>query len=165
MKTILFSMLMIAATAVHASGPKIGIVLVEKILTEAPQIEAINSEMMKQFGARRDELKNMEEDIKKLQEEYKRNELVMTQDKLDELKNKIVNGIQVFKQKEAGLNQDVNVVRNEKLGELQTMIRGIIKKIAEDDDYDIILSDGVVHTSDKYDITGKVLKRMKKEFK
>lgn len=158
-------MLMMAATVVNAGGPKIGIVLVEKILTEAPQIEAINGEMMKQFGARRDELKGMEEDIKKLQEEYKRNELVMTQDKLDELKNKIVNGIQVFKQKEASLNQDVSVVRNEKLGELQKMIRGIIAKIAEDDGYDIILSDGVVHTSDKYDITGEVLKRMKKEFK
>lgn len=156
---------MLATGLVHASGPKIGVVIVERILTEAPQIEAINGEMLKQFSGRRDELKNMEEDIKKMQEEYKRNELVMTQDKLDELKNKIINGIQVFKQKEASLNQDVNNVRNEKLTELQKMIRGIISEIAEDDKYDLILSDGVVHATDKYDITNDVLKRMKKDFK
>ena len=107
----------------------------------------------------------LQAELKKLEEEYKRNELVMTKDKLDELKNEIIGKLQVFKQKESEFNRDVNAARNEKLGELQKTIKGIIADIAEDEEYDLILSEGVVHVSDKLDITGKVLKKMKKSFK
>jgi len=149
----------------HAASPKIGVVMAERLLKEAPQMEALNSDILKKFSGRKDELVDMEADIKKLQGEYKRNELVMTQDKLDELKNKIIGNLQVFKQKEASFNQDLTAVRNEKLGALQTQIRGIIKNIADKEDYDLILSDGVVHASGKIDITDKVISRMKKDFK
>ncbi len=165
MRTLFFSLLLILSFSAQAAQPKIGLVLVDKILADAPQIEAINAEMLKRFSGQRDELKKMEDEIKKLQDDYKRNELVMTQDKLDELRNKIIAGVQSFKQKEAQLNQEVSAMRAEKLTGLQQMIKGIIEDIAKEEKYDIILSDGVVYTTDKYDITDKVLKAMKKKFK
>ncbi len=165
MKSLLISAMMLLAFSAQAVSVKVGIVKVEKILAEAPQVEAVNAEMLKRFSGKKDELKALEEDIKKLQEKYQRNELVMTQDKLDEIKKEALAKLQEFKQKEAVLNQEVSTMRSQKLAELQQQIRGIIEDIAKKGEYDLILSDGVVYTSDKLDITDKVLERMKKAFK
>jgi len=56
-------------------------------------------------------------------------------------------------------------MRSQKLAELQQQIRGIIEDIAAQDNFDLILSDGVVYSTDKLDITGKVLDKMKQAFK
>lgn len=168
MKNIALSVLLFvfaSANVMAASSPKIGFVSVEKILTDAPQVEAVNESMLERFGGRKTELQEMEKEIKGMQENYKRNELVMTEDKLNELKNNIIAKIQEFKQKEALLQQEVATVRNQELAVLQQSVSSIINDIAKDEKYDLILSEGVVYANEKLDITDKVLERMKKAFK
>lgn len=148
-----------------AAGAKIGVVSVERILTEAPQVDAVNTSMLERFGPQRDELQNGEKEVNKLQENYKRNELVMTEDKLNELKTEIITKIQELKQKEAVLTQEVATVRNQELATLQSQVRGIIDDIAKKEKYDLILSEGVAYSSPKLDITNKVLEQMKSAFK
>jgi len=148
-----------------AAGLKIGVVSVERILTEAPQVDAVNTSMLERFGPQRDELQKSEKEINKLQENYKRNELVMTEDKLNDLKKEIITKIQKLKQKEAQLTQEVTTVRNQELAVLQTQVRGIIDDIAKKGKYDLVLSEGVAFSSPKLDITDKVLNKMKSAFK
>jgi outer membrane protein len=169
MKTLATSFLILmfaAANVMAASSPKIAYVSVEKILTEAPQVKAVNDSMMERFGGRKTELQEMEKEINEMQENYKRNELVMTEDKLNELKDSIITKIQDFKQKEAVLQQEVATVRNQELAVLQQSVRSIIQEIAKDEKYDLILtSEGVAYANEKLDISSKVLDRMKKAFK
>jgi outer membrane protein len=169
MKTLATSFLILmfaTANVMAASSPKIAYVSVEKILTEAPQVKAVNDSMMERFGGRKTELQEMEKEINEMQENYKRNELVMTEDKLNELKDSIITKIQDFKQKEAVLQQEVATVRNQELAVLQQSVRSIIQDIAKDEKYDIILtSEGVAYANEKLDISNKVLERMKKAFK
>ena len=168
MKNLALSALLfvfVSANVMAAGSPKIGFVSVEKILTDAPQVEAVNESMLERFGGRKTELQEMEKEIKGMQENYKRNELVMTEDKLNELKNNIIAKIQEFKQKEALLQQEVATVRNQELAVLQQSVSSIINDIAKDEKYDLILSEGVVYADEKLDITDKVLERMKKAFK
>ena len=150
---------------VMAAGIKIGVVSVERILTEAPQIDAVNTSMLDRFGPQRDELQSLEKEITKMQENYKRNELVMTEDKLNALKKDIIVKIQKLKQSEARLSKEVATVRNQELAVLQQQVRGIIDDIAKTDKYDLILSEGVAFAADKFDITEKVLDKMKAAFK
>ncbi len=150
---------------VIAAGIKVGVVSVERILTEAPQVDAVNTSMLERFGPQRDELQNAEKEITKMQENYKRNELVMTEDKLNDLKKDIITKIQALKQKEAVLTQEVSTVRNQELAVLQTQVRGIIDDIAKKGKYDLVLSEGVAYSSKKLDITDKVLDQMKSAFK
>ena len=150
---------------VIAAGLKVGVVSVERILTEAPQVDAVNTSMLERFGPQRDELQKAEKEITKMQENYKRNELVMTEDKLNDLKKEIITKIQLLKQKEMQLTQEVGTVRNQELAVLQTQVRGIIDDIAKKGNYDLILSEGVAFSSPKLDITDKVLDTMKAAFK
>ena len=149
----------------HAADLKIGVVSVERILTEAPQVDAVNTSMLERFGPQRDELQAIEKDITKLQENYKRNELVMTEDKLNDMKKEIIEKIQMLKQKEAVLTQEVATVRNQELAVLQQQVRGIIDDIAKKGKYSLVLSEGVAYTDEKLDITNKVLDQMKEAFK
>jgi len=153
------------STSAVASGLKVGVVSVERLLTESPQVDAVNTRMLEKFGPKRDELKAMEKDIQGLQENYKRNELVMTEDKLNDLKKDIITKIQALKQKEAVLTQQVADVRNKELAKLQKSVRSIINEIAKSGKYSLVLSEGVAYADDKLDITDKVLNKMKKSFK
>ena len=148
-----------------ASDLKIGFVSVQDLLTQAPQVEAVNAAMIERFGGKKQELQDLEADIKTMQENYKRNELVMTEDKLNELKTKLIGKVQNFKQHEATLAQEVKVMRNQELAVLQKDVRDIINDIAKRDNYDLILSEGVVFATEKLDITESVLDEMKKKFK
>ena len=168
MKKLIISLVLVTglvATNVFAGDIKIGVVRVEKILAEAPQVEAVNTSMLERFGPQRDELQNMEKEINKMQENYKRNELVMTEDKLNDLKKEIITKIQALKQKEATLTQEVSTVRNQELAVLQQQIKGVIDDIAKKGKYDLILSEGVAYANDKLDITDKILDKMKAAFK
>ncbi len=164
--TSLILLVFASANVMAASAPKIAYVSVEKILTEAPQVQAVNDSMLERFGGRKTELQEMEKEINEMQENYKRNELVMTEDKLNELKNNVITKIQEFKQKEAVLQQEVATVRNQELAVLQQSVRSIIEEIAKAEKYDLILtSEGVAYANEKLDISNKVLERMKKAFK
>ncbi len=165
-KFLLLGLFVISAlSTASAANLKIGVVSVERILTEAPQVDAVNTRMLEKFGPKRDELKALETDIKGMQENYKRNELVMTEDKLNDLKKDIITKIQTLKQKEAVLTQEVSEVRNQELAKLQTSVRDIINDIAKSGKYSLILSEGVAFADDKLNITDKVLEKMKSEFK
>jgi len=161
----LFLITGLAATNVIAADLKIGVVSVERILSEAPQVESVNASMLERFGPQRDELQNLEKEINKMQENYKRNELVMTEDKLNDLKKEIITKVQTLKQKEATLTQEVNTVRNQELAVLQQQIRGVIDDIAKKGKYNLVLSEGVVYADKKHDITDQVLEKMKTAFK
>ena len=169
MKTLVSSLivlLFVSANAMAAGSPKIGYVSVEKILTEAPQVQAVNDSMLERFGGRKTELQEMEKEINEMQEDFKRNELVMTEDKLNELKEGIIGKIQEFKQKEVALQQEVATVRNQELAVLQQSVRSIIEEVAKADKFDLVLtSEGVAYANQELDISDKVLARMKKAFK
>ena len=167
-KKLVLSILLIAgfvSTNVVAADLKIGVVSVERILTEAPQVDAVNTTMLERFGPQRDALQALEKEITKMQEDYKRNELVMTEDKLNDLKKDIITKIQKLKQTEAVLSQEVSTVRNQELAVLQQQVRSIINDIAKKGKYSLVLSEGVAYTDDKLDITNKVLDEMKAAFK
>ena len=168
MKKIIFGCILLAMTSVNVSAadaPKISFVSVEKILSEAPQVEAVNTMMIERFGGKKEELQALETEIKTMQENYKRNELVMTEDKLEELRNNIIAKVQTFKQKEAVLSQEVQTMRSQELAVLQKSVRTIIEEIAKAGKYDLVISEGVVYASDALDISDKVLEKMKQKFK
>ena len=161
---IALCMSLLLIPAAYSADLKIGFVIVDKILSEAPQVKAINDSMMERFGKKKKELEDLEAELKTMQDNYKRNELVMTEDKLNDMKNTMAGKYQQYKQLEAVLAQEVNNMRSQELATLRESMRAIIEKIAKDDKYDLILSEGVVYGADALDISDKVLDKLKKSF-
>lgn len=149
----------------YSANLKIGFVVVDQVLSQAPQVKAINEAMQKRFGNKKKELDKKEKDIKTLQDNYKRNELVMTQAKLDDMKKQIVAKLQDFKQSQDSLAQEVETMRSQELATLRDTMRDVIAKIAKKDKYDLILSQGIVYGAKELNISDEVLAAMKAEYK
>lgn len=157
--------IMLFLPGVHAAELKIGVVSVEKIISQTPQVEAASAAMNEKFGGQKKELEDLETEIRTLQDNIKRNELVMPEDKLNDLKNKMLGKAQVYEQKKNILSKDLQAMRSQELMSLQQSMKEIIKNIAEKGGYDLILSDGVVYTDEALDISSQVIDQMKAKFK
>lgn len=155
----------LAVAPAYAATTKIGYVDVERLLREVPQVEKINEKMLNRFGSKKTDLENLEKEIKKLQEKYKKNELVMTDAQLNQLKENVISKVQSYKQQEAVLQQEVATMRSQEIAVLQKTIRGIIDDIAKNEKYDLIISDGVLHSNATLNITEKILKAMQDKMK
>ena len=101
-----------------------------------------------------------------MEEDYKRNELVMTNDKLEELKKNIIAKYQLYNQQKNQLSQEITKMRNEELAKLIEVVKGIINEIAKDGKYDMIVrGEAVLYAVDSLDITDKVIAKMNEKFK
>lgn len=159
---IAICMALLLVPAAYSADLKIGVVAFDRVQSEAPQVKAFSDAMEKRFGNKKKELQDMEAELKTLQDNYKRNELVMTQDKLDEMKNTMTGKYQQYKQQEATLVQEVNTMRSQESATFRDTVQAVIKTIAEDGKYDLILGDGVAYGAPALDITDKVLAGLKK---
>ena len=134
MKKLILSLLLIAglvATNVSAAKLKIGVVDFQRIVAESPQADSIKTSMLERFGPQREELQAMEQEVIKIQENYKRNELVMTEDKLKDMEKDFNQKVMAMKQKEAALTQEMKAAQNQELAVLQQQILGVVEDIAK----------------------------------
>lgn len=149
-----------ALATVQAKDLKLGVVSVEVILKNAPQVAVINKRMMERFKTPQEELKKLGESIKSSQENFKKDELILSkQQKADAQKN-ILTSIKGYREKEMKLKSEVESVRNQELAEFRYTVQKILNKIAEEQNYDFIFSEGVAYVKKSYDLTEEVLKQL-----
>jgi outer membrane protein len=152
--------LLMAAEAL-AKEVKIGFVNVAQILQEAPQAEEARKRLEQEFAPRDKRLVNQQKELEKLQEKLNRDAAVMSESERSKLEREILSKQRELKRAQDEFREDFNLRRNEELGKLQREIFEAIKALAKEEDYDLLLTDGVVYASDKVDVTEKVKERLK----
>ena len=142
---------------------KVGFVEVQKILQEAPQTIEINKKLEKEFNIRTDKLKT---DIKALndrQAAFNKDSLTMKESE-KEAKLKSVEQLRIdIQRKDRELKEDFNIRKNEELLFLQDQINKAVISVAKAENFDLVLYNGVAYSSEKIDITDKILKSLGKK--
>ncbi len=64
-----------------------------------------------------------------------------------------------FEQQE--FREDQNLRRNEELRNLQNVIALVLKKLGDEEKFDLILTEGVSYVSDAVDVTPKIIEMLK----
>lgn len=150
-----------ALSSVQAKDLKFGVVSVEAILKNAPQVAVINKRMMEHFKTPQEELKKLGETIKASQEKFKKDELILSKQQKSDAQKKILTSIKQYREKEMKLKSEVEGMRNQELAEFRYTVQKILNKIAEEKNYDFIFSEGVAFAKKSYDLTEEVLKQLK----
>ena len=90
---IIFSIFLLLPLSVSAEMEifKIGYVVVEKILKEAPQTAASNEKLEKEFKSRTDDLQKKVKAIQKQEKDFKKNSVTMATADLQKAQKKIQN--------------------------------------------------------------------------
>ena len=137
---------------------KIGYVVVEKVLKDAPETAASNKKLEKEFKSRTDGLQKKVKDVQAKEKDFKKNSLTMSDSDKQKAQKKIQNMKIEVQRVERELREDIDIRRREEIGKLQQKINEAIEDLAEKEKYDLILYQGVAFASKEIDITDKLIK-------
>jgi outer membrane protein len=156
---IILSVLLLLPLAASAEMEifKIGYVVVEKVLKQAPQTAASNKKLEKEFKSRTDGLQKKVKAIQKQENDFNKNSVTMSADERQKAQKKIQNSKIEIQRIERELREDIDIRRREEIGKLQKKINEAIEEMAKKDKYDLILYQGVAYASKEIDITDKLI--------
>ena len=139
---------------------KIGFVDVAKLSESAPQIRSAQMKMDAEFGGREKEIISLQREIEKLETALARDGAVMSDSERTKKEREILGKRREGKRIQDEFRDDINIRRNEILRKVNEEIGKAIEEYARKNNFDLILAQGVMYSSDKVDITAKILKRL-----
>lgn len=147
-------------SALAQDAVKIGFVSSERILRDAAPAKSAQQKLEQEFSKRDKELQDMAARLKQLGERLERDATVMPESERSRRQREFADLERDFQRKQREFREDLNQRRNEELSQVVEKANRVIRQIAEQEKYDLILSDQVVHVSPRLDITEKVLKAL-----
>jgi outer membrane protein len=157
------SALLIAWGASANAELKIGYVNTVKVIEEAPQGEAALKKLENEFSPRDRKIVEMQNKVKDLEHDMEKNALVMKEPDRRAKEYEIATLKRDLRRATQEFREDYNLRRNEELASLQKIVQKAIVEIARQENFDLILHEGVIHAGAKVDITDKILKRLGKK--
>ena len=142
---------------------KIGVVNIAVLLEQAPQAKEADARLKKEFAPQQAALKEMAEKLDALRKAYEKDKLTLSEEQKAEREKEIVMMSREFQRRRAAIQEVVNLRRNEELAKLQTLINKAIHVIGKQEQYDLILYDGIAFSSTRIDLTSRVMEYLKKQ--
>jgi outer membrane protein len=161
----ILALLLATVAGVQAAELKIGFVNAAQVLDESPQAAAARSSLEKEFSPRDKALIESRKTLSDLEERLMRDGAIMSESERGKLERDILARKRDLKRKQEEFREDLNIRRNESFDKLRRRVFEVIVDIAKQDNYDLIVSDGVVYAAERVDITDKVIERLKQESK
>ena len=159
-KTVSLALLALAATSLPAGAAqaqaKIGVVNIARLLQEAPQAQAASAALESEFAARRRDLENQQKDLKAREDKLAKDGAVMAEAERRNAEKTLRDGQRELARKQNEFLEDLNVRRNEALGQLQRSVLQEVQAYAKSAGLDVVVADAL-YASPSVDITAQVL--------
>jgi len=142
---------------------KIGAINAIRVLEKSPQADIARKMIEDEFSLRDKELITQQKSIKELEDKFKKDRAILSEQESAKLERDIISKKRDLKRKQDEFREDLNYRRNEEMIKIQKQILQSIQKVAKDNEYDLVLSEGVLYASPKIDMSGLVIDYLKKE--
>ena len=148
----------------HASGLKIGIVDIEKVLRESIPAVKAQKEIEQEFQSRDEEIQSMTHQVTLLQQKLEdENSALDESDRLN-LERELANLSREYQRTHRQMREELSVRQNEEYSVILERANRVIKNIAETKQYDLILQkQDTVYRSQRIDITNQVIRALGNE--
>jgi outer membrane protein len=151
-----------AATLVLAAAPawaelKIGYVNYSELIQQSPDAKVIADALRNEFLPRQRELVALQQSLKAREEKLTKDGPTMTDDQRTREDADIRNGDRELQRKQTEFQDDVNSRRNEELSKLQKSLVEQVQAFAKAQNYDLVIADGVIYSTNAVNITPQVL--------
>jgi len=159
-KIVTLALLASAAVALPVGAAqaqaKIGVVNIARLLQEAPQAQAASQALENEFATRRRDLENQQKDLKAREDKLAKDGAVMAEAERRNAEKTLRDGQRELARKQNEFLEDLNVRRNEALGQLQRTVLQEVQTYAKGAGLDIVVADAL-YASQSVDITNQVL--------
>jgi outer membrane protein len=151
---------LLVASSIAVADTKVGFVNTEKLLREAPLSVSAQKKLEKEFSGREQELQKMTKQARDLQTQLDKDGVTMSESERKNKERDLANLNREFQRQSREFREDLNLRRNEELGQIQERARKVIVDIAKAEKYDIIIEQAAVYVDPKSDITDRVMKAL-----
>jgi len=159
-KTAMLAFVTLAAGAMPFASAqaqaKIGVVNVARLLQEAPQAQAASTALENEFAARRRDLEAQQKDLKAKEDRLQKDGATMAEADRRNQEKALRDGQRELARKQNEFLEDLNVRRNEALGQLQRTVLQEVQTYAKSAGLDVVVADAL-YASASVDITTQVL--------
>lgn len=147
------------APLARAQDLKIGVVNSDRILRDSAPARAAMQKLEGEFSKRDKELQEIGARLKSSAERFEKDGPVMTETDRSRRQRELAEMDREFQRKQREFREDFNQRRNEELQALLERTNRIIRQMAEQEKYDLILQEAV-YFNPRIDITEKVLRTL-----
>jgi len=149
--------LAVASAGLVAQESRIGYINTQRITTESAIAKAAQGKLEQEFSKRGKELADLQAALKTFSEKFERDAPTLTESQRASRQKEGAELNRDFQRKQREYQEDLNGRRNEELQQVLDKANKAVKKVAEDEKYDLVIQE-VVYSSARHDITEKVLK-------
>ena len=165
MKKMLTSLLVAGALmlpiGVNAEDTKIGFVNGTRLVEESPQAQSAAERIKKEFEPRQQEILKVQQQLREREERFLKDSAFMSAEEKQKKQREIVSAQRELKLQDTELREDFTIRRNQEMAKVWEVLREAIQAYAKDQNFDLILFEGVSYASPKVEVTDAVLARLK----
>ena len=143
----------------QAQGSKIGFVNTERILRDSAPAKAAQTKIEAEFKKREEEIQRLGNNLRTAAQKFEKDAPVLSESDRNKRQRELANIDADLQRKRRELQEDFNRRRNEEFATIIERANAAIKRIAEKDNFDMILQDAVT-VNPRIDITDKVIQAL-----
>ena len=162
---IALSGMLMASAAMAAEEFKIGVVNPNALVESSPQYEDVRKDLEAEFDRRNQDLISKQKQLKTLEDKLTTDRAVMSGDEVQRLEQDVRTHRRNLNRVRDEYREDLNLRRTAEFNKLLKQVSEVVHQVAEEEKFDIILSQGVVYASKRVDMTKKVLDRLIEQYK
>jgi len=147
------------AASVRADELKIGFVSTERIMRESVAAKAAETRLTQEFAKRDKELQELGAKLKATADKLDKDGPVLSEAEKARQQRDLQEMDREFQRRRREFQEDLNQRKNEELQSLLERAQRIVRQLAEQEKYDVILQDAV-YVGPRADVTDKVLKTL-----
>lgn len=151
---ILVALLLVGKLA-GAAEIKLGFVDIPFLIDEAPQAQAASSRLEREFAPRQEIIKEQKAELEVLRAELDGSSLDSAERAMKEREYRKIE--RRMKRDEQEFREELNIQKNQEFKKVRVYVLNAIATFAKSNNYDMIISDGVLFANKTVDVTDKVL--------
>jgi outer membrane protein len=143
----------------QAEDFRVGFVNTDRIFREANSAKAAQAKLEQEFSRREKELNDMGTALKAASDKFEREAPTLSESQRGARQKALIDQDREFQRKRREFQEDLNARKNEELQQVLDRANRVVKQVAEQEKYDLILQEAV-YINPKHDITDKVIKAL-----
>ncbi|MEJ6022945.1 OmpH family outer membrane protein [Ramlibacter sp. PS4R-6] len=156
---VLFASATLAHAPAWADDFRVGFVNTDRIMREANTARSAQSKLEQEFSKREKELNDLGNSLKSASDKFEREAPTLSESQRQQRQRQLIDMDRDFQRKRREFQEDLNSRKNEELQQVLDRANRVVKQVAEQEKYDVILQEAV-YVNPKHDITDKVIRAL-----
>lgn len=144
---------------VLAQDFRIGFVNTDRIFREANAAKSAQTKLEQEFSRREKEVNDLGNSLKSATEKFEREAPTLSEGQRGQRQKQLIDLDRDFQRKRREFQEDLNARKNEELQQILDRANRVVKQVAEQEKYDVILQEAV-YINPRHDITDKVIRAL-----